>query len=62
MAQKLSTEEEKNNFYTQIKSAAESGWDFSSRWFISAQKSNRGEYLNTINDKAEDKINHLRYL
>nr|CAD7452624.1 unnamed protein product [Timema tahoe] len=28
------TEEERTNLYIEIKSAAESGWDFSSRWFI----------------------------
>jgi alpha,alpha-trehalase len=27
--------ENKEDFYINIKSAAESGWDFSSRWFIS---------------------------
>lgn len=26
--------EEKEEYYKEIKSAAESGWDFSSRWFI----------------------------
>ena len=34
-AESLKTEEEKNEFYIDVKSAAESGWDFSSRWFIS---------------------------
>ncbi len=27
-------EEDKDNFYSELKSAAESGWDFSTRWFI----------------------------
>lgn len=39
------TGKEKNNFYVQMKSGAESGWDFSSRWFITANGSNEGEYL-----------------
>jgi neutral trehalase len=34
-AEMLPTEKEKEDFYINIKSAAESGWDFSSRWFIS---------------------------
>ncbi|XP_050431937.1 trehalase-like isoform X2 [Adelges cooleyi] len=33
-AQTFRTEEEKNKFYINVKSAAESGWDFSSRWYI----------------------------
>lgn len=28
----------RQKFYTEIKTAAESGWDFSSRWFISSRK------------------------
>ncbi|KAL0271426.1 UNVERIFIED_CONTAM: hypothetical protein PYX00_008531 [Menopon gallinae] len=28
------TDNEKQEFYTELKAAAESGWDFSSRWFI----------------------------
>jgi alpha,alpha-trehalase len=34
-AELLPPEKEKEDFYFNIKSAAESGWDFSSRWFIS---------------------------
>lgn len=30
----FSDEEDKDNFYSELKSAAESGWDFSTRWFI----------------------------
>jgi len=33
-AQFFKTESEKENFYSELKAAAESGWDFSSRWFI----------------------------
>nr|UNW45414.1 trehalase [Calliptamus italicus] len=28
------TEKEKNEFYSELKAAAESGWDFSTRWFM----------------------------
>ncbi|XP_050451168.1 trehalase isoform X5 [Cataglyphis hispanica] len=28
------TAEEKDNYYSELKTAAESGWDFSSRWFV----------------------------
>lgn len=38
----LSTQLEKEDLYIDLKSAAESGWDFSSRWFIS-NKTNQGE-------------------
>lgn len=41
-AEFLKTENEKQELYTQIKSAAETGWDFSSRWFITANGSDRG--------------------
>jgi alpha,alpha-trehalase len=34
-AETLPPEKNKEEFYINIKSAAESGWDFSSRWFIS---------------------------
>ncbi|CAI6373107.1 unnamed protein product [Macrosiphum euphorbiae] len=33
-AKHFTTENDKENFYSEIKAAAESGWDFSSRWFI----------------------------
>lgn len=33
-SQSFRTTEEKENHYTELKTAAESGWDFSSRWFI----------------------------
>lgn len=41
-AQMMDTNENHEQFYTDIKSAAESGWDFSSRWFISPQGDNNG--------------------
>ncbi len=31
-SQKFSGKEEKTNFFINVKSATESGWDFSSRW------------------------------
>lgn len=34
-------DEQKENFYSELKAAAESGWDFSSRWFIT-NKTNNG--------------------
>lgn len=33
-AEIFKSEDEKENYYRELKSAAESGWDFSSRWFI----------------------------
>lgn len=33
-SQSFRTNEEKDNYYAELKTAAESGWDFSSRWFI----------------------------
>lgn len=33
-AQVFKTEAERQNHYIQLKTAAESGWDFSSRWYI----------------------------
>ncbi|BES99965.1 trehalase (brush-border membrane glycoprotein) [Nesidiocoris tenuis] len=41
LAETLS-DEEKTKLYINIKSAAESGWDFSSRWFIGEKGTNRG--------------------
>ncbi|CAH0579004.1 unnamed protein product [Chrysodeixis includens] len=37
------SEEERLDFYIDTKSAAESGWDFSSRWFVAADGSNSGD-------------------
>jgi alpha,alpha-trehalase len=37
------TDEEKEAYYSELKAAAESGWDFSSRWFIQ-NATNKGEY------------------
>ncbi|XP_015377150.1 PREDICTED: trehalase-like [Diuraphis noxia] len=42
-AEIFKTEDEKQEFYTEIKSAAETGWDFSSRWFITPDGSDRGK-------------------
>ncbi|XKL66018.1 hypothetical protein PGB90_009438 [Kerria lacca] len=41
----FSDEEDKNNFYSELKSAAESGWDFSTRWFI-VNGTNKGNLTN----------------
>lgn len=43
-AEKFDTEEKKNDFYCKVKSAAETGWDFSSRFFITANGNNRGKF------------------
>lgn len=34
---------EKESYYSELKAAAESGWDFSSRWFVD-EKTNKGKY------------------
>ncbi|KAF7992096.1 hypothetical protein HCN44_001421 [Aphidius gifuensis] len=39
------TNEEKDNYYMELKTAAESGWDFSSRWFI-LDGTNKGNLTN----------------
>nr|XP_049699955.1 uncharacterized protein LOC110379190 [Helicoverpa armigera] len=46
------SEEDSTNFYIDIKSAAESGWDFSTRWFLMPDGSNNG----TLTDL------HTRYI
>lgn len=50
MAQNFTTEERRIEFYNDIKSAAESGWDFSSRWFIGKNGENTGN-LKTIHTR-----------
>ncbi|XP_026747617.1 uncharacterized protein LOC113508733 [Trichoplusia ni] len=37
------SEQDRTDFYTDVKSAAESGWDFSSRWFVASDGSNNGD-------------------
>lgn len=39
------TNESQRNFYNNIKAGAESGWDFSSRWFIPSNESDMGNLL-----------------
>ncbi|GLH08160.1 Trehalase [Gryllus bimaculatus] len=39
------TEEDKENYYSELKAAAESGWDFSSRWFV-LNGTNKGNLTN----------------
>lgn len=46
LAQSLNTDQERNDLYDQIRAAAESGMDFSSRWFIAPDGTNNG----TLND------------
>ena len=33
-SQSFRTNEDKENYWSELKTAAETGWDFSSRWFI----------------------------
>lgn len=42
-AKMYKTQEQKEDYYNRIKSGTESGWDFSSRWFITANGSDHGE-------------------
>ncbi|XP_022174955.1 trehalase isoform X4 [Myzus persicae] len=44
-AQTLKTDNDKENYYSELKAAAESGWDFSSRWFI-LNGTNKGNLTN----------------
>ncbi|XP_034231365.1 trehalase-like [Thrips palmi] len=46
-AQIFQTEGEKDSFYRELKAGAESGWDFSSRWFI-LNGTNKGNLTNTM--------------
>ncbi|XP_048482626.1 trehalase isoform X2 [Plutella xylostella] len=46
-AQSFDSEERRAQFYLDIKSAAESGWDFSSRWFVGPAGGNAGN-LTTV--------------
>lgn len=45
-AQTLDSREDHTEFYIDIKSAAESGWDFSTRWFVSPEGDNSGNLTN----------------
>ncbi|XP_045135480.1 trehalase-like isoform X2 [Portunus trituberculatus] len=40
LAQDLATEEEKQRLYVELKSGAESGWDYSTRWFVNNETNN----------------------
>ncbi|XP_078048577.1 trehalase isoform X2 [Augochlora pura] len=44
-SQSFRTTEEKENYYSELKTAAESGWDFSTRWFI-LDGTNKGNLTN----------------
>ncbi|XP_023314191.1 trehalase isoform X2 [Trichogramma pretiosum] len=45
-SQSFRTSEEKENYWSELKTAAETGWDFSSRWFIHPDGSNKGNLTN----------------
>ncbi|KAL4719683.1 hypothetical protein ACJJTC_003004 [Scirpophaga incertulas] len=49
-AQSFESQERQQEFYTDIKSAAESGWDFSTRWFVGDDGNNDGN-LTTIHTR-----------
>ncbi|KAH8232993.1 hypothetical protein KR026_002757 [Drosophila bipectinata] len=46
-AEHIESNETKEALYTQLKSACESGQEFSSRWFVAADGSNRGTIVDT---------------
>jgi len=50
-SQSFRTAEEKDDYYAELKTAAESGWDFSSRWFIH-EGTNQGNYRSLIVSRA----------
>lgn len=49
LAQNLPTKADKKELYENLKAGAESGWDFSSRWFISSTKLGQSENRNLSN-------------
>lgn len=51
-AQVLPTEDSREDFYHEMKSAAESGWDFSTRWFVTAG----GEAVGNLTDVHATRI------
>lgn len=53
-SQSFRTDEEKDNYYSELKTAAESGWDFSSRWFVN-EGTNKGNYHSLIVPSAMEK-------
>ena len=57
LARSFNTEDEKYSFYKNVCSAAESGWDFSSRWFQGPKYSTSS--LLELKKKAEDKQANL---
>lgn len=44
LAQDLKTEDEKQQLYVELKSGAESGWDYSTRWFVN-NNTNKGTMM-----------------
>lgn len=46
IGKEFATEEERQDFYSDIKAGAESGMDFSSRWFMNDQGTNNGTLKN----------------
>lgn len=60
-AQAFHTDEAKEAYYSELKAAAESGWDFSSRWFIQ-NATNRGKYYLLIPPFAVWYLDYIRVL
>ncbi|KAL5244703.1 hypothetical protein ACI65C_012113 [Semiaphis heraclei] len=48
VAEKFDTENEKDDMYTRLKSGAESGWDYSSRWFIITDQDSDPDQLSNV--------------
>ncbi|XP_060862084.1 trehalase-like [Metopolophium dirhodum] len=48
VAEKFETENEKDDMYTRLKSGAESGWDYSSRWFITTDQHSEPDQLSNV--------------
>lgn len=47
LAENFRTEEEKQELYVELKSGAESGWDYSTRWFVN-NNTNKGEFRSIL--------------
>ncbi|XP_035713254.1 trehalase isoform X1 [Folsomia candida] len=63
LADKLNSTQEKDELYFNLKSGAESGWDFSSRWFINPSGDTQGNLSHTkVRDIIPVELNALTHL
>jgi len=66
LAQTLDPSKSKDEFYTNIQSAAESGWDFSSRWFMPEESEMKGIHCSAVESKlifsAFDQLSDIQFL